>query len=790
MEEPMGFDEKEYHAVILGALLHDIGKFVQRVQINPTSQNHSHWGDEWFQNNLAEKLTSVFGENEKQIIRSAISNHHEHEKYISLADAISAGMDRVAIKAINLDDEEKGDPFTDRLISIFSQVSISEKPKSEKYNKFVQLGKDRLNEIFPIDEKKCSLKEYSELLESFEKEIKASDFDSLTPEKLIELIYFLLWKYCWCIPSATYKIEPDVPLFDHLKTTAAIAGCLYAYREENPGETLSIESKALCLIGGDISGIQSYIFDVLTQQGKVAKRLRARSLFVQLVSEVASHKILHAFHLPLCNLILSAGGNFYILAPNLEDVPKVVGNLQKEFDEWTLKEINAELSVSLAIERLSGKGLADFSKALEGLKTELSYRKHQPHKSALSDKGKWTVQEFIRPEVVEGDEKACQGCHKFPIKEPAQVGDSLCERCSNDSRIGQLLPKTKYLAFFNDNLHGFEVLNYSFELWDDVILSKVTKDRPYLILALNNPEIKLPVLGFKYFANHIPITSDIPSDKVEEGEPVTFNDIADSSKGDKLIGYVKADVDNMGLILRDGFKDTKLSISRFATFSRLLETFFAGYLQVKMKSDFKELYTIFSGGDDFFVLGPWDKSIEFANIIRKDLSLFCANNPDLTFSAGIFLTKPHEPISYCAEVVEEKLRNSKRKEGKDKITLFDQTVDWDELEKILTEAKKIIKWLKEEIPIVSRGFIHKLRKYGEMAQESRICEAPAEVKTEFLKFIPLLVYDIKRNLTREGQRIALDWAEDLIPSIDKPHGGQNLEFLRTIMDYVLTYTRS
>jgi len=48
----MGFDEKEYQTVILAALLHDIGKFVQRAQKNPTIQNHPHWGDEWSQNNM------------------------------------------------------------------------------------------------------------------------------------------------------------------------------------------------------------------------------------------------------------------------------------------------------------------------------------------------------------------------------------------------------------------------------------------------------------------------------------------------------------------------------------------------------------------------------------------------------------------------------------------------------------------------------------------------------------------------------------------------------------------
>ncbi len=141
----MGFDDKEYHAVILGALLHDIGKFVQRAQSNPMSQDHSHWGEEWFENHLAEKLTPIFGKKEKQIIRSAIGNHHEHEKYISLADAISAGMDRIP-----LNDEEKGDPFTDRLISIFSRVSISDKPKIERYNSITLYRKKRTYNVCSV----------------------------------------------------------------------------------------------------------------------------------------------------------------------------------------------------------------------------------------------------------------------------------------------------------------------------------------------------------------------------------------------------------------------------------------------------------------------------------------------------------------------------------------------------------------------------------------------------------------------------------------------------------------
>jgi CRISPR-associated protein Csm1 len=113
---------------MLGALLHDIGKFVQRSQENPRSKNHSQWGEEWFMEHLAEKMSPALSESDKQIVVASIGNHHGHEKYISLADGISAGMDRV-----ELEDEEKGDPFTDRLISVFSNVSLSDKQKMVRY---------------------------------------------------------------------------------------------------------------------------------------------------------------------------------------------------------------------------------------------------------------------------------------------------------------------------------------------------------------------------------------------------------------------------------------------------------------------------------------------------------------------------------------------------------------------------------------------------------------------------------------------------------------------------------
>ncbi len=49
------------------------------------------------------------------------------------------------------------------------------------------------------------------------------------------------------------------------------------------------------VILGDISGIQNYVFDVVAEEGGgQAQRLRARSFFVQLLSEVAALRVLRA----------------------------------------------------------------------------------------------------------------------------------------------------------------------------------------------------------------------------------------------------------------------------------------------------------------------------------------------------------------------------------------------------------------------------------------------------------------------------------------------------------------
>lgn len=221
----------------------------------------------------------------------------------------------------------------------------------------------------------------------------------------------------------------------------------------------------------------------------------------------------------------------------------------------------------------------------------------------------------------------------------------------------------------------------------------------------------------------------------------------------------------------------------------MLDTFFSGYLQAQLVSAFPGVYAIFSGGDDFCVVGPWDQTIEFVRLVREKFSHFCAGNPDLTFSSGIFLSQPHEPVSFCGRKVEERLSSSKAHDSKDRVTLFNQTVAWDELDHLLKQVHQMIEWVNADPPVVSRAFAFRLWEYGRMANRSGIFDVGGRIETKFLKFVPLLVYDINRNLT-DSQQEALSWLLSLRPTKEKPYGGNNLAYLKTIMEYVLTYTRS
>ena len=59
-----------------------------------------------------------------------------------------------------------------------------------------------------------------------------------------------------------------------------------------------------------------------------------------------------------------------------------------------------------------------------------------------------------------------------------------------------------------------------------------------------------------------------------------------------------------------------------AALSRQLNAFFAIYLPALCQSEtgFSNTYTVFAGGDDFFLMGPWRSQIQLAARMRNEFT--------------------------------------------------------------------------------------------------------------------------------------------------------------------------
>src|SRR5581483_6023321 len=109
---------------------------------------------------------------------------------------------------------------------------------------------------------------------------------------------------------------------------------------------------------------------------------------------------------------------------------------------------------------------------------------------------------------------------------------------------------------------------------------------------------------------------------------------------------LRIDADRIGM----KFRELLGQPTRVWALSKLLDRAFSSSVSELIASHFQTLYPVYGGGDDLFVIGPWDKVIDFAARFR---SLFRELSGDaLTFSAGIALAKPRQHILTKSEEAE------------------------------------------------------------------------------------------------------------------------------------------
>jgi len=686
----------DYDILKFGALLHDIGKFLERANIT-----------EKIENNQIDYAHPKIGANflkslniEPAIIDLVLYHHNpdltENKRYLckilQLSDWLSSG------EREKTDEKYKTTPKYQHLISIFNEIVIEKNKSGEisealKY-KLAPLSFDD-NTIFP---KKDISGSYKTILGDFRKEIaiklERNDFTGLL---------FVLQKYFWCVPSATWwqveKNIPDISLFDHSKTTCAIASCLYKQEitEQNLGELIEvikkklrtkkedglIKQKLFSLIHGDLSGIQNFIYTIKTESA--AKSLKGRSMAIVLLQRFIAEHILKALDLPLTNLIYSGGGHFYILAPK-KLCDEKLKELRKSINKKIFENFGTKLYLALGAVDVCPEDFFDgnFAKKWKEAGDEVGKLKLRKYEEL-------GYEELFAPFDEGGKKEICEICGRELEKDKKGEEDKkICSNCN------QFINVVKYLKEVQKNGY-FEVKEMKEEL-------KVLKDfntflEEYDKIFLNPSE------GAPFFG----IPMGIPIEK-DEGikEFKTLAEDAEKDTGTKKIGILKMDVDNLGEIFTKGLKNNA-TISRMSTLSSMLSFFFEGYLNEFVNKKYKDdVYLIYAGGDDTLVVGRWDKLIDFADDVYNEFRRYTCNNPDITLSAGIVIVSPTYPLRKSVEMAESQLEKAKEVEQenhrKNSLCIFDQPLKWcikedesvNDFEMVKKIEKILVKCVKDE----------------------------------------------------------------------------------------------
>ncbi|MBK8185554.1 MAG: hypothetical protein IPK63_22715 [Candidatus Competibacteraceae bacterium] len=103
-------------------------------------------------------------------------------------------------------------------------------------------------------------------------------------------------------------------------------------------------------------------------------------------------------------------------------------------------------------------------------------------------------------------------------------------------------------------------------------------------------------------------------------------------------------------------------MSRYASLSRMLDLFFTGYLQERLRQEYPHTYTVYAGGDDLLLIGPWRQTLALTTDLRSSSSAYVGGNPNITLSAGVALCKANQPLNRTVWEAEERL-NGPRKPG-------------------------------------------------------------------------------------------------------------------------------
>lgn len=680
----------EEKTLILGALFHDIGKFEQRCTGNPGKKYHQTLGGELIKSGrFIDKFIKIIGEDNLSVLLNIIEEHHNKNaqgvtKIVQIADHLSAS-ERVEKEEVEVYQDQWSHKH---LASLFSKMRLlNNEAIPPRYYKHKVLTKNEYDVIIPTGKSEEEVKEFAYkesdwnlFLEDLEYVLDIYEKDDAF-ESLINLLLVIFEKYMWCIPDFTGSSETDISLYNHLKDVAGFSHAIYLTQKDNPN------SKNLNLVIGDIPGIQSYIFNVINR--KPAKILRGRSIFVQIITRNLATKLLKELGLSESNLIMLAGGKFYIITPDTNSFVDKLAKANMQIESYLFDNFRMELSFNCSYQTFEYYDLMKkdnaltFGHVIEEASHKLIRNRYNLFNNKLFDTQNEEHNNFILDEKYIDDDGSgtdsikCRVTDK-PIREnrtayieiPTDSGLEnlpVDKQVSIEYNIGSKVVGNNLIAILNEDGLSIDPAN--------IMPIKKYKDQEShknRIKILLNPtfkeQLKKDNIGKDIFRNTYYLEVANYCSKDDGDEIMPFDKMVKESNGAKFLTLIKGDIDNLGLLMAYGLASDNndlTGISRTTTLSNHLKYYFSFFLngflsnwETQMETN--KIYTIFAGGDDLMLIAPQSSAPKLVKALNHKFSEFtCANN-EVHISFSITHFKEHTPIRLIADFAEENQKQGKK----------------------------------------------------------------------------------------------------------------------------------
>lgn len=746
----------------MGKLLDRAGKGVDNKDLRYA---HAVLSRKFIEEHLKNKLSE---EDHNKVL--ACVEHHEGWK--GLLQYIYKLADIFSSKERSQDVEEKLTRDQKRLRPVFRKIRIRREDKEwlekERYT-YYALNPLSLQEhvLFPkfLEGSGKPEGDYKTLLENFEKELRGIDFSNL--EKAFLKLYHLCYKYLWCVPASTFDTEkrerhyPDISLFDHSRVVSAIACSLWTEYNRRWIEELKDWKKAgekcrLVLVEGDINGIQRFLFDLANKKG-VAKRLRGRSFFLTVLPHLVARRFLWELGYPLCNMLYVGGGKFQLLLGYEEGIQERLKALKEKMERSLVKEFGGKLGLTLAYLDFELRRLENYQELIRDFYRLVEEEKRRRFLSVFEEFEELT-------EEPAGDYVVCPSCGWEMVKEK-EINEEearFCRWCNTFFKVGGSLPDAGHVVF-----EGRQRAGSGFYL-EDIGGVYLDLEEGREVYAINRvPEDFSKLDGFMFFASHVPL---------EKGSVMDFEKMVEHAEGDKKLAFARGDVDNLGYIFMKGFEN-EYTISRVATLSRQLDLFFSGFLNELLKGS--NIYVLYAGGDDFFLIGPWNEVLDKTVVLYEKFYEYTIYNPDFNISTGIYIAREDFPVRFAGELAgreEEKAKDTKKRKGVKgaDVSVLDELLEMEELKEGIRRGEELSGYIREGA--VGRSVLYKVY---------MLTRAYRNKEGINPRFYPLFYYLIYRNVRLKDQDL-----EDFIKLFIDPNRDYQLRsYVPFSIKYAIMKTR-